>query len=145
MLNDSSEIVLADTIFRFWLTLSIWAQCAWNESVKRTEHSSCMMSIVLCAISLKLNRLFKKCFYICWFVRCRIRRKCGEPCTRIEVDKPFCTMPSWFDHFVHCCIGFLYWAVWQSDEPTDIFSYQWTLLSGSNLSESNVFYLFWDA
>ena len=73
--------------------------------------------------------------YICWFVRCRLprkyknpiqcttwsnqqglyksalrprfayRRAIGEPCTIIEVEKHFCTTLSWFDHFVHCCMG----------------------------------------
>ena len=74
------------------------------------------------------------------------RRATGKPSTIIEVEKHLCTTPSCFYHFVHCCIGFLYWVVWQSDEPTVIFSCQWTLctlLSGSNLSEFNAFTYFW--
>ena len=41
--------------------------------------------------------------HICWLVICRLPRKyknpmqcCGKPCTRIEVEKPFCTTLSWF-------------------------------------------------
>ena len=29
--------------------------------------------------------------YICWFVRCRLLRKCGSPIYKIEISKHFCT------------------------------------------------------
>ena len=45
LMDATSEIVHGDGKIRFRLTLCIWTQCAWNESVKRTEHSSCMMSM----------------------------------------------------------------------------------------------------
>ena len=45
MVDTSSEIVLVDGTMIFRLTFCFLAQWAWNETVKRTEHSSCMMSI----------------------------------------------------------------------------------------------------
>ena len=69
------------------------------------------------------------------------RRAAGKPCTMIEVQKHFCTTPSWFLSFCSLLRRiFVLRAVWQ--EPTVIFSCQWTLcmlLSGSNLSEFDVF------
>ena len=75
--------------------------------------------------------------YICWFVSCRVPRKYKNPmqCRPQFLYKAHLWLaivqnwgleallnkPRWFDHFVHCCIGFLYWAVWQADEPTVIF------------------------
>ena len=43
--DATSEIDLCDGTIRFWLSPCIWAQLAWNESVKRTEHSSCVVSV----------------------------------------------------------------------------------------------------
>ena len=44
VMSEKKCSMLPQRKIRFWLTLCIWAQFAWNESVKRTEHSSCMMS-----------------------------------------------------------------------------------------------------
>ena len=106
--------------------------------------ASLWVSKTKCTVYLLVRQMLftAKVQKIIYFVHMRVA---GQPCTIIEVEKHFCTVPSWFYHFVLCCIGLLYWAVWQSDEPTVIFSCQWTLcmlLSGSNLSELNAFYLF---
>ena len=89
----------------------------------------------------------KQTLYICWFVSCRVPRKYtnsmqgtkwssqrglyGEPFTIPEVEKHFCTRPSWLDHFVPC-IGFLYWVVWQNNSYFFCQGTFCTLLSGSN-------------
>ena len=45
MLDAALEMLLGDGTISFWSILYVWAQAAWNESVKRMENSSYMMSV----------------------------------------------------------------------------------------------------
>ena len=56
-------IVLGDRTVIFWLNLCIRVQCAWNKSVKRTEHSSCLVFTAHDLYFFKTVKRFSFCLF----------------------------------------------------------------------------------